>query len=69
MTFLENLIFRRLDKCDRHIFEGNGTYIWGRAYIRDVNWVTYLGTDIQGGLYTGDVFVGFYGMLNIYMIK
>ena len=34
-TFLVNLMFRRLDKFDGPIF--------GEAYIRDVNWVTYLG--------------------------
>ena len=35
---------------------------WG-AYIRDVNWVTYLeGAYIRGGLYTGGVLTGFYSI-------
>ena len=41
VIFLANLMFRRLDK-----FDAGGPYIRG-AYIRDVNWVTYL-----EGLYT-----------------
>ena len=41
VIFLANLMFRRLDK-----FDEGGAYIRG-AYIRDVNWVTYL-----EGLYT-----------------
>ena len=39
------------------------------AYIRDVNWVSYLGggTYIRGALYTGGVLTGFYGILiNLY---
>ena len=39
-------MFSRLDKFDEPIFEG--------AYIRDVEWVTYLGGVYSvGGLYTG----------------
>ena len=32
------------------------------AYIRDVNWVTYMGGVNSGGLYTGDVLTGIYGI-------
>ena len=37
---------------------GDRGHIYRGAYIRDINWVTYL-----GGVYTGGVLVGFYGML------
>ena len=46
-------MFRRLDKFDRPIFRGGrggqGGVYKGGAYIRDVNWVTYLGGRIFGG--------------------
>ena len=32
-------------------------HIYGRAYIRDVNWVIYLGV-----VYTGGILTGFYGI-------
>ena len=40
MTVLVNLMFRKLDKFDGPIFGEGG-------YIRDVNWVTYLGAYIR----------------------
>ena len=49
MTFLVNLMFCRLDKYERLIF---GWRIDGRAYIRDINWVTYLrGGGVVGLIY------------------
>ena len=49
MTFLVNLMFRRLDKFDGPIFRGS--YIRrGEAYIQDINWVSHLwGTFFWGG--------------------
>ena len=41
MTVLVNLMFRKLDKFDGPIFGEGG-------YIRDVNWITYLGAYIRG---------------------
>ena len=58
-------MFSRLDKFDGPIFEG--AYV-REAYIRDVNWVTYLGSVYSGGggrgvdLYKGGVLTGFYGI-------
>ena len=50
MTFLVNLMFSRLDKCDGPIIEG--AYIrGGGAYIRDAHWITYLGGIYSGCLY------------------
>ena len=56
-------MFRRLDKFDELIYgwEGGAEGGWGgggvntrMAYLRDVNWVTYLGgTYIRGGLLYG----------------
>ena len=46
VNFLINLMFSRLDKFDGPIFEG--AYV-REAYIRDVNWVTYLGSVYSGG--------------------
>ena len=40
---------------------GGGAYIQG-AYIWDVKWVTYLGSYILGGFYTGRLLMGFYGL-------
>ena len=62
-------MFGRLDKFDGPIFEGVGGRIYGvlyaGSYIRDVNWVTYLGGVYSGGrdggLYTGSVLTEFYG--------
>ena len=34
---------------------GGGGRVYGGAYIRDVNWVTYLGSVYSGSLYTGGV--------------
>ena len=65
VTFLINLMFSRLDKFDRSLFEG--VYIWA-AYIWDVNLDTYLG---GGGCLLGvgsclhtdrSVLTGFYSM-------
>ena len=63
------LMFRRLDKFDEPIFggEGGGLYTGG-TYIRDVNWVTYLGGVYSWGrgVYIqgegGGVLRVFYGM-------
>ena len=56
-------MFYRLDKFDGPLFRGGaggaGAYTGG-AYIRDVNWVTYLGG--VWGFYTGGVLTGFYGI-------
>ena len=41
---------------------GGGAYIREGAYIRDVNWVSYMGGVYSGGLYTGGALTGFYGM-------
>ena len=42
-----------------------GDNIYGRAYIRDVNWVAYLGGVYPEKLiYGGDVLTGFYGICN-----
>ena len=41
-----------------HIYE-----YMGGAYIWDVNWVTYLRGISWGGIYTGSILMGFYGML------
>ena len=49
-------MFRRPEKFDGPIF--GGLYIRG-AYIRDANWVTYLGAYVRGG--GGGVLTGFYG--------
>ena len=35
----------------------------GGTYIRDVNWVSYLGAYIRGNLYTGTVLTGFASFL------
>ena len=43
IKFLINLMFSRLDKFDGPIFKGAYIRGWGRAYIWDVNWATYLG--------------------------
>ena len=61
MTFLVNLMFRRLEKFDgpklgAHI-RGEGAYIW------DVHWVTYLVDVYSWDVYTGGVLTGFYGIL------
>ena len=49
VTFLVNLMFRRLDKFDGLIYAGGrGAYIQGRADILDVNWITYLGGVFSG---------------------
>ena len=47
VAFLVNLMFCKLDKFNGPIF-GEGAYMRG-AYIRDINWLTYLGAYIQGG--------------------
>ena len=55
-------MFRRLDKFDGLIFGGGGGA--GVAYIRDVNWVTYLHMGVySGGLYTRGVLTGFYYLI------
>ena len=58
VTFFVNLMFRRLDKFDGPMFGvgsgGGGVRIYEGAYIRDANWVTYLGGVYSGGgVYTG----------------
>ena len=62
VTVLVNLMFCRLDKFDG-LYSGRRAYIQG-TYIRDVNWVTYLGGVYSVGLYTGSVLTGFYGILS-----
>ena len=59
VTFLVNLMFRRLDKFDGPIFGGGWGcgHIYGGAYIWDANWFTYL-----RGVYSGGVLTGFYGV-------
>ena len=64
-------MFRRLDKFDELIcgWEGGAEGGWGggvntrMAYLRDVNWVTYLGGAYirGGGFYMGGLLRGFYG--------
>ena len=56
MTFLENLIYWRLDKFDGLIFKKGGGR-WG-AYIWNVNSVKYL-----VGIHLGAILTGFYGIL------
>ena len=68
MTFLVNLMFSRLDKFDGPIIEE--AYIQGGgAYIREVNWITYLGDIYSGCLYMRGgvgVLAGFYGFLHFF---
>ena len=53
IKFLINLMFSRLDKFVGPTFKGAYIRGWGRAYIWDVNWATYLGVVHLGGvLYT-----------------
>ena len=64
MIFLVNLMFYKLDKFDGPIFlvRVGGLYT-GKAYIRNVNWVLYLGRGVYlggNGLYTSGVLTGFY---------
>ena len=57
------MAFPGLPETCKHIFGGEGR-IYGGPYIRDVNWVKYLGGICSvGGLYTGDVLMGFYRIL------
>ena len=75
MTFLVNLMFSRLDKFDGPIIEG--AYIRGEAYIRDVNWITYLGgwhifrvlTYAGGGGGGVGVLAGFYGFSELFYLE
>ena len=48
-------MFRRLDKFDRPIFGWGGGIYTGGSYIRDVNWVTYLGGVLGGLIYGGRI--------------
>ena len=61
VTFLVNLLFRRLGKVDGPILRRREreayVHIYGGTFIRVVNWVTYLGGHIfgRGDLYTREV--------------
>ena len=61
VTFLVNLMLRRLDKFDELIFVGGELIYGGGAYIRyfNFNWVTYLGGIFSDG---EGVLTRFYGI-------
>ena len=50
IKFLINLMFSRLDKFVGPTFKGAYIRGWGRAYIWDVNWATYLAVVHLGGV-------------------